>query len=84
MATDDTTPQFDKPTFTDFEASEEEDVRFALGMNVFHVLSTTIGDRQPPREKFHRSSALNYIKGNPDFVLLAGGNLLLPIEVKTA
>jgi len=84
MAVDDTTPQFNLPAFKNWEASEEEIVRAALERNVLDVLST-IGDQQPSKEEFYRSSTLETIKGNPDFVLLAGGRnlFLLPIEVKT-
>jgi hypothetical protein len=52
-------------------------------INVFRILSATIGDRQPSKEEFDRPSALERIHGNPDFVLQAGGNLIVPIEVKT-
>jgi hypothetical protein len=82
MAVDNTTPHFDKPSFKYMKATEEENVRVALEMNVLSVLSETIGVRQLPKEEFYRSSVLESIKGIPDFVLLAGDNLLLPIEVK--
>jgi serine/threonine protein kinase len=85
MAVDDTTPQFDTPTFrTDMEVSNEETVRYALSRNVFEVLSE-IGDRQPTKEKFDLClwTALGQVKGNPDYVLFAGSNLIIPIEVKT-
>jgi hypothetical protein len=82
MAVDDTTPQFGEPSVTGYKASEEEGVRKALDMNVLRVLSTTIGDLQPSKEEFYQSFVLGFVKGNPDFVLVAGGNLLLPVEVK--
>ena len=83
MAMDDTTQQFDRPIFKHSEASVEEDVRVALEINVFDVLSATLGNRQQPEEKFRRAPALISIKGIPDFILLAGDKLLFPIEVKT-
>ena len=49
MVVEDTAPRFDRPTYTDFSASEEEDVRQALDMNVFRVLLTVIGDQQLPK-----------------------------------
>lgn len=78
---EDTAPRFDHLTY-DFRASEEEDVRKALDMNVFRVLLTVIGDQQPPKI-FQHASAMLGIKGRPDFILLAGDSLLFPIEVKT-
>ena len=83
MAMDSTSRQFDRPTFKYPEASEERNVQVALEINVFDVLSATIGDRQQPKEKIRNASALISIKGIPDFVLLAGDKLLFPIEVKT-
>lgn len=51
-------------------------------MNVFTVLLTALGDQQP-RKTFRRASALQGIKGRPDYILLAGDSLLFPIEIKT-
>jgi hypothetical protein len=82
MNVDDTTPRFNNPPFMGFNASEEENVRVALEVNVLRILSRTIGAQQLPKERFERSSAIENIKGNPDFVFLAGDNFVLPIEVK--
>jgi hypothetical protein len=81
MAVDDTTLQFGEPYLKRYEASEEEGVRKALHMNVLEVLSATVGGLQPSKEKFCQSSAVEFVAGNPDYVLVAGGKLLLPVEV---
>jgi hypothetical protein len=83
MPVDDTIPQFHRPTFIDRTASDEYGVQSALQSNVFHILSATIGARQPSKEKFYRPSALERIQGNPDFFLQAGDSLIVPVEVKT-
>ena len=70
MVVEDTAPRFDRPTYTDFRASEEEDVRKALDMNVFRVLLTAVRDQQPPK-LFQCAFAIQGIKGCPAFILLA-------------
>jgi hypothetical protein len=64
MAVDNTTPQFDTPPFKRFKASEEENVRVALEMNVLSVLSETIGVRQLSKKKKKKKSfiALLYLR----------------------
>jgi hypothetical protein len=84
MPVDNTTPQFDKPSFLNIGASAELSVQVSLQANVFRVLSATIGALQPSKEEFDfPHSAFVRVQGNPDFVLEAGGNLIVPIEVKT-
>ncbi|RUO95299.1 hypothetical protein BC936DRAFT_144598, partial [Jimgerdemannia flammicorona] len=84
MASNDTTPQYDEPTFTQYEGvSGEEDVREALNGNVLRPLSITIGSKQMPKEEFCRHTALEKIQGMPDFIMKALDRLMLAIEVKT-
>jgi tRNA A-37 threonylcarbamoyl transferase component Bud32 len=84
MPIDDSTPRYDEPTFKNCNVSEELDVQFALQVNVFDLLSTSIGNLQSPKEVFSRPSAVNHlVQGKPDFVLQAGGIRLFPVEVKT-
>lgn len=83
MALNDTTPQYDKPTFIPYEVSEEEEVREALNVNVFRVLSATMESNQMPKEVFRRSSAFEKVQGKPDFILIDDNRLILAIEVKT-
>lgn len=83
IALNSTTPQYNEPTFTRYEVSEEEEVREALNVNVLRVLSETIGSNQTPKEVFRRSSAFEKIQGKPDFILMDGDRLILVVEVKT-
>lgn len=83
IALNNTTPQYNEPTFTRYEVSEEEEVREALNVNVLRVLSETIGSNQTPKEVFRRSSAFEKIQGKPDFILIDGDRLILVVEVKT-
>lgn len=83
MALNDTTPQYDKPTFMPYEVSEEEEVREALNVNVLRVLSATVGSSRMPGEVFRRCSAFEKVQGKPDFILVDDNRLILAIEVKT-
>jgi predicted Ser/Thr protein kinase len=83
MAVDDTRPIV-KPIFGNAQVSNERMVEDALLNNVLMPLSLNTGGRNPSEWVFQRSDILDIIKGNPDIVLVAGGGLVLPIEVKAA
>jgi hypothetical protein len=82
MAVDDTSQQFNMPSFIEMKISTEDSVRYILRRNVFEVLST-IGNRQQTNESFGYPSG-QAIQGYPDIVFLGGGKLIFPVEVKMA
>ena len=83
LALSDITPWYNEPRFIRHVVSEEWDVKYALNINILHVLSDRIGSNQIPKEVFTRQSGHREVQGEPAFLLVSGDRLILAIEVKT-
>jgi hypothetical protein len=74
------TPKYPRLVFKQYTViTNEEEIREALNINVFDPLNMML----EPSERFHRHSIADIIMGQPDFILIAGQELRLVIEVKT-